>query len=308
MTFHRSEVHAMASSKVAIIQARMSSSRLAGKVMLDIAGKPMLQHVIERAQRATLVDQVLVATTTDPGDDVLEQYCQAGGILCYRGSPLDVLDRFYQAALQSHADVIIRLTGDCPLLDPDLVNLTMLALLGQSFPQGKSDQFPWPVHYSPAAQHFDFCANRLPPPWKRTLPIGLDVEACSFDALERAWRLADQLHQREHVMPYIYEGVSFLSLTPPVEDEWYFQEGTTPRGFQVAILNHNPDYGSLRWTVDTPADLEFVRMVYAHFEGQDAFGWQAVLALLAKEPELSNINAGVSHKSAYDVDKRSVHS
>jgi spore coat polysaccharide biosynthesis protein SpsF len=293
--------------KVAIIQARMSSSRLPGKVMLDIAGKPMLQRVIERAQRARLVDQIVVATTSDPGDDVLVQNCQAGGILCYRGSSLDVLDRFYQAALQSQADVIIRLTGDCPLLDPDLVDLTLLALLGQSLPSGESNHSQPPGYHSPDARQCDFCANRLPPPWKRTLPIGLDVEACSFDALERAWRLADQLYQREHVMPYLYEGVTFPSLTPPVEDEWYFQQGTTPRGFHVAVLNHNPDHGALRWTVDTSADLEFVRKVYAHFEGQDVFSWQAILTLLAKEPELSNINASVSHKSAYDVDKRSVH-
>jgi spore coat polysaccharide biosynthesis protein SpsF len=290
--------------KLAIIQARMSSSRLPGKVMLDIAGQPMLQHVIRRAKRASLVDQVLVATTTDPSDDVVERLCLQQELACYRGNLTDVLDRFYQAALQQHADVVIRLTGDCPLLDPDLIDLTLLAFLDQPLSRDESNIKQVMNKDASNFYPFDFAANRLPPPWQRTLPIGLDVEVCTFGALERAWRQAGELHQREHVMPYVYEGLSLQQLDRVEGGEWYRQRSTTPRGFRVVVLNHHPDYGSLRWTVDTQEDLEFVRQVYGHFEGQDGFSWQQVLALIEREPELTLINAGVMHKSAFDVDSR----
>jgi spore coat polysaccharide biosynthesis protein SpsF len=295
-------------NKLAIIQARMSSSRLPGKVLSDIAGRPMLQRVFERTMKSKSIDSLVLATTADPSDNILEQFCQKQGVPCYRGSLPDVLDRFYQTAVQFHADVIVRLTADCPLIDPDLIDLTMTAFLGKPLPQNPPYFSRSPDNYSPSAYPFHFTANRLPPPWKRTLPIGLDVEVCTFDALERAWREADQLYQREHVMPYLYEGVSFPQPELPIEKEWYIEQSTTPRGFRAALLNHFPDYGNERWTVDTSVDLEFIRQIYFHFEGQAGFGWQQVLELLEREPTLASINADVMHKSAFDVDQRSSHS
>jgi spore coat polysaccharide biosynthesis protein SpsF len=283
-------------NKIAIIQARMSSSRLPGKVMLDIAGKPMLQHVIDRTRQAQSVDRLVLATTTDPSDDILEEFCQKQALPCYRGSLPDALDRFYQAAHLYQADVIIRLTADCPLIDPAIIDRTVTTF---SNPPSHNQ---WPDLQLPDPFPLDFTANRLPPPWKRTLPIGLDVEVCSSAALARAWREADQLYQREHVMPYLYEGVIF----PPREsakEGWYVEQGSTPRGVKVALLNHAPDYGSLRWTVDTPPDLEFVRQVYYHFGGQANFDWKQILRLVEQMPELVNINADVKHKSAFDAEK-----
>jgi spore coat polysaccharide biosynthesis protein SpsF (cytidylyltransferase family) len=137
------------------------------------------------------------------------------------------------------------------------------------------------------------------------LPIGLDVEVCTFNSLERAWQEAREQYQREHVMPYLYEGISFPEQSCSPEPGWYIEQGTSPRGFKVVLLNHKPDYGSLRWTVDTLEDLEFVRRVADRFEGRTNFGWLEVLALLEREPELAGINQGVKHKSAYDVDQRS---
>ena len=294
----------MTLNKLVIIQARMSSSRLPGKVLIDIAGKPMLLHMLERVQKANSIDGVLLATTTDSSDDVLEQFCHRQSLHCYRGSLPDVLDRYYQAATHFHADVIIRLTADCPLIDPHVIDLNVSAFLGLPIPETPLPSTLIPDPYSPSAAPFHFAANRLPPPWKRTLPIGLDVEVCSFDALERAWREAHEPYQREHVMPYLYEGVSFQKSTLPTKNSWYIQPGNTPRGFKVVLLNHDPDFGSLRWTVDTPTDLEFIRQVYARFEGQMYFSWLDVLALLEKEPELAAINADVKHKSAFDVDQR----
>ena len=292
----------MTMNKIAIIQARMSSTRLPGKVMLDIAGKPMLQHVIDRTRQARLVDRLVLATTTDTSDDLLERLCQKQALSCYRGSLPDVLDRFYQAARQFRADVIVRLTADCPLIDPTVIDRTISAFANMPFQAEPPSLLKLPGPELPMTSPFDFAANRLPPPWQRTLPIGLDVEVCSFKSLERAWREADQLYQREHVMPYLYEGVIF----PPTDQatvEWYVEQGSTPRGFRVSVLNHTPDFGSLRWTVDTPADLEFVRQVYTHFGDHLNFGWNEVLELLEKKPELANINAVVKHKSVFDVEK-----
>ena len=285
----------------------MSSSRLPGKVMQDIVGQPMIWHVIQRAKQAKLVDQVLVATTTDQSDDILDLFCQKLGIPCYRGNLPDVLDRFYRAAVQFHADVVIRLTADCPLLDPDVIDRTVSIFLGKETAKHGLVKSQEIYHEFLVAGSYDFAANRLPPPWQRTLPIGLDVEVCSVKALHRAWKEADQLFQREHVMPYLYEGVDFSEPRLEQKSEWYIQANTTPRGFTVALLNHIPDYGALRWTVDTPADLEFVRQVYAHFKEQPGFDWQQVINLIKQEPELASINADVAHKTAFDVDQRSDH-
>lgn len=247
---------------VAIIQARMASSRLPGKVLADIAGEPMLMHVVRRTRRAQTVHQVAVATTRDVSDDPVAALCAQQGVAFTRGHPTDVLDRYYQAAREFRADVIVRITADCPLIDPGLIDETVRAFL-------KADP---PV---------DFAANRIP--GDRTYPIGLDIEVCSFQALETAWRNADQPYQREHVMPYLYE---------------------VPGRFHVLHLRHDPDLGHLRWAVDTAEDLEFVRQVSARLGARPDFGWLDVLALVEREPELSRINAGVKHKSYTDVDER----
>src|SRR5512141_2099228 len=179
----------------AIIQARMASSRLPGKVLLDIAGQPMLARVQARTLRASTVEEVLVATTADPSDDPVARYCEAHGIGYTRGSEFDVLDRYYQAARQLRAGIVVRITADCPVIDPQLIDEAVSTLLGG----GGANEVG-------AAPEFDFVANRLPPPFHRTFPIGLDVEVCTFAALERAWQEATEPFQREHVMPFIYEG------------------------------------------------------------------------------------------------------
>jgi spore coat polysaccharide biosynthesis protein SpsF len=272
---------------VAIIQARMSSTRLPGKVLLDIAGQPMLTHVVERTRQAHRIDDVLVATTTDPSDAAIEAVCRERDYACYRGSLNDVLDRYYQAARLAKADVIVRITADCPLIDPAVVDATISTLLG--------------TEASPAC---DFAANRLPLPWPRTCPIGLDTEVCTFSALEQAWKEADQPYQREHVLPYLYEGVSFdpqSQAVPGGFEGWHVNYGLSTHGFRIGLLNHEPDYGSLRWTVDTPADLDLVRIIFDRFAGQNNFSWSDVLALFEREPALTAINAGVQHKTVFDV-------
>ncbi len=275
----------MSCKVVAIIQARMASSRLPEKVLLDISGQPMLQRVVTRTSRASRVDHVLVATTTDPSDDAVAAFCEAQNIAYTRGSQFDVLDRYYQAAQQSSADVVVRVTADCPAIDPALIDDAIATLLGTSTQTG-------------CTSDFDFVANRLPPPFHRSFPIGLDVEVCTFAALKRAWQEGREPVHREHVMPYLYEGVKLARATAGLET------GKSPHGFRVGLLNHMPDYGSLRWTVDTPDDLQFMREVYARFNGRDDFSWQELLALVQREPALQAINSAVQHKTLHDLDER----
>jgi spore coat polysaccharide biosynthesis protein SpsF len=266
---------------VAIIQARMASSRLPGKVLLDIAGEPMLRRVWSRTARARRVDGVLVATTEDASDDQVAGYCFEHGMTCVRGSQYDVLDRYYWAARQSKAHIVVRVTADCPAIDPALIDDAVETLLGGG-----------------GQTAYDFVANRLPPPFHRTFPIGLDVEVCTFEALEQAWQDGHEPQHREHVMPYLYEGVELAAISLELS------AGRSRRGFRVAQQNHVPDLGSARWTVDTTEDLEFMRQVYSRLGGRDNFSWQDVLALVRREPELAQINSGVRHKTLNEVDER----
>ncbi len=284
---------------VAIIQARMGSSRLPGKVLLDIAGKPMLQHVIERTQRARTLDAVTVAASADPADDPVAAFAAAMGVPCTRGALHDVLDRYYQAAKTHQADVVVRITADCPVIEPELVDDVVRTLLGiRNGELGDSS----PLIPNP---QFDFACNRLPPPFTRTFPIGLDVEACTFAALERAWKESSETFHREHVMPFIYEGTTFERNTQQVfGDSCCVFRGLSPRGFRIAQLHHTPDYGSLRWTVDTPDDLTFIREIFARLGGDNHFDWTDVLTLVHEHPELAQINAQVRHKSMRETDHR----
>lgn len=246
---------------VAIIQARMASTRLSGKVLANLGGRPVLEWILRRAGRASLIDQVILATTTESEDDEIAEFCNAKAYECFRGSMQDVLDRYYQAALNTKADVVVRITGDCPLIDPGMLDSNIETFLEADPP-------------------LDFAANRLP--YERTIPIGLDTEICTFPALQTAWTEATQPHQREHVMPFFYEN---------------------PDRFRILHIQHQPDYGHYRWTVDTPEDLTLLREVVAAFE-DDRFSWQDVLALFEARPELAEINAAVSHKNHLDVDAR----
>ena len=237
---------------VAIVQARMGSKRLPAKVLADIQGKPMLARVAERIDEAQNLDALVVATSTDGADNVVEDMCAERGFEVFRGHPTDVLDRYFQAAFVTQADIIVRITGDCPLIDPDLIDDVILAYLSAD-----------PV--------VDFAANRLPN--QRTFPIGTDVEVCSFEALRTAWEQADQPHQREHVMPYLYEA---------------------PGRFQTLIVRNDRDLSGLRWAVDEQEDLEFVRRIYSRLGSE--FRWREVVELLEREPSILKMNAAVEQR------------
>ena len=164
--------------KVAVVQARVGSTRLPGKVMRDICGHPMLWHQIQRAKLATSLDQIVIATTDQPEDEAIVTVAREAGVPVVRGSVDDVLDRIYQAAFQHSATVVVRLTGDCPLIDPQVIDEVVEYYLRHS---GELDHV---------------C---LSPEW----PEGLDMEVLSFAALDRAHNEATKAYEREHVTPYI---------------------------------------------------------------------------------------------------------
>jgi spore coat polysaccharide biosynthesis protein SpsF len=290
---------------VAIIQARMDSTRLPGKVLREIGGRSMLEWVVERTSRGRVFNAVAVATTYDSSDNMVASLCEKRGYAYYRGSANDVLDRYYQTARRHRADVIVRITADCPLIDPALIDRSVYALVA-----GRSDDQIKLKHNHMTSVYYDFVANRLPPPWGRTLPIGLDTEVFTFVALERAWKEANRSYQREHVTPYFYEDLPPDSLKPTIhrpsysKTHWHLVSSISRRGFRVALLNHYPDYGNMRWTVDTPEDLELVREIVAHFPDRLDFCWTDIVELFEREPELSKINAHVSHRDHLDTDNR----
>lgn len=161
----------------AFIQARMGSTRLPGKVLKPVLDHPLLYYVIERLKLSNEVDNIIVVTTTQTADDAIASFCQSSHIACFRGAEEDVLSRFYHAAVDYPTDLIVRITADCPLIDPKIID-QMLREYSQC----------------------DYCSNTI----HRTFPRGFDVEIFSFNALQQAFQHAASASEREHVTPYIY--------------------------------------------------------------------------------------------------------
>ncbi|HEY9691113.1 MAG TPA: glycosyltransferase family protein [Oculatellaceae cyanobacterium] len=177
---------------VAIIQARMGSTRLPGKVMNQLCDKTVLAHVITRVKACSLVDEVVVATTTASADDVIVTEAEKCGAKSFRGSEANVLERYYLAAKEHQAEVVVRVTSDCPLFDPQVLG-KMLADFQNKTTQGIK---------------VDYLSNTL----SRSYPIGLDAEIFTFNALQLAFVNTQQHYEREHVTPYIYQHPELFAL------------------------------------------------------------------------------------------------
>lgn len=188
---------------IAVVQARMGSSRLPGKVLLPLAGTPVLTHVLNRVTAAAGISSVLVATTLSAGDDPVAALALQNDVNVYRGSENDVLDRYYQAARTHHPDHVVRITADCPLIDPAVID----EVIGRHL-----------------AENVEYTTNTFLP----TFPDGEDVEVFTFDALQRAWREARMPSEREHVTPYLRVPGRFrtasVTLAPPVNKRWTLDE------------------------------------------------------------------------------------
>lgn len=243
---------------VAIVQARMTSTRLPGKVLLEVLGRPMLSYQLERVAKVTAIDRIVIATTTNATDDPVAAFAAAGGLGLHRGSETDVLGRFQGAAAAYDAEVVVRLTGDCPLADPDVIALLLR-------------------RYSEAEPACDFVTNAIP----RSYPAGLDAECFSRDALEIAAAEASDDYDREHVTPFLYRNpdrfrpLSIVCEPNLSEERWTLDE---PDDFQLirriletlyparpdfrmadvlALLDARPDWRALNQSVqDKPRVVE----------------------------------------------------
>lgn len=188
---------------IAIVQARMGSTRLPGKVLMPLAGIPVLTHVLNRVKAAARISGVMIATTLSAVDDPVADLAKQSGVEVYRGSENDVLDRYYQAALRYNPGHIVRITADCPLMDPAVIDLVIERHL---------------------AEGADYTTNTFLP----TYPDGEDVEVFTFTALARAWREARLPSEREHVTPFLRVPGRFrtasVTIEPAVNKRWTLDE------------------------------------------------------------------------------------
>lgn len=198
---------------VAILQARMGASRLPGKPLKKVLDRELLSYELERLRRAKRIDMIVVATTTEPADDQIVALCEKEGIAVFRGSEQDVLDRYYRAAKKFHADIVVRVTGDCPLIDPVEVDRVIDFFLSHK-PQ------------------CDYASNSL----ERTYPRGLDTEVFSFAGLELMHRVASRPAEKEHVTPYFYlnpDKFVLGSVKHPIDLSHHRWTVDTPEDFEL---------------------------------------------------------------------------
>lgn len=166
---------------VTIIQARTGSTRLPGKILMEAAGKPLLLHMLERVDRSTLKGTIVVATSNDPEDDIIEELCKASGYNLFRGSTNDLLDRHYRASITYSADIVLKIPSDCPLIDPQIIDRVI-------------------TYFLTNRSKLDYVSNLHP----QSYPDGNDVEVFSFNALYKAHTAAGKDYEREHTTPFIW--------------------------------------------------------------------------------------------------------
>jgi spore coat polysaccharide biosynthesis protein SpsF len=247
---------------IAIIQARMGSSRLPGKVLKPILGQPMLWHIVQRLRFVSELINVIVATSDQPENDPIRQFCAEENIPVFSGSENDVLDRFYQAALLYKGDPLLRITGDCPFVDPEIVS-GLLSL----YRTGEVDH----AGIATGAGAIRLDGGRF--------PDGFDAECIRFTALEKAWREATEILDREHVTPYIWRNKGI---------------------FRCEVLKSKKDYLQLRLTVDNEEDLKLVSRIYeALYNPKRPFSMNDILVYLSAHPELAGLNQSFIGKEGY---------
>ncbi|WP_252255065.1 glycosyltransferase family protein [Clostridium sp. ZBS12] len=241
----------------AIIQARMNSTRLPAKVMKEIKGKTVLEHVINRVNVAKKVDEIIIATTLNESDNTIETQCEKLGVKCFRGSENDVLSRYYLAASESKCEVIIRITSDCPVIDNKIID----NMVDKFIELNKEKK----VEY---LSNFDVVSN--------TFPRGMDVEIITFSALKKTYDEATKEYEREHVTPYIYQNVD---------------------KFNIEGYSNSEDLSKYRFTLDTEEDFNVIKIIYESlYEKNKMFGMEEIIDLMKSNPFIKEINRDVKQK------------
>ena len=235
---------------VAIIQARMGSTRFPGKILKPIQSKPMLWHIVDRLRHVSDIDEVIIATSTLPVNDQVFEMAKNNGILCFRGSEEDVLSRFFGAAKITGASHLIRITGDCPLVDPPTIEKLINLYFGGNY------DFCGVASGAGVANENDI--NRF--------PDGLDAEIFSFKVLAEANLEARTLLHREHVTPFIWQN---------------------KQRYKLGSLYSDSDYSHIRLTVDNEVDFDFIKWIYDElYKKGSQFTLENILELLGKYPNL----------------------
>jgi len=246
----------------AIIQARTGSTRLPGKVMYPLNGKHTLAHVIKRVSKAETVDDTVVATSTEPPDDVVARYASLAGADVVRGSESNVLSRFHRAAELYTPDILVRVTADCPLISPDTLNKVVQRLV---------------------ETNTDYSANII----ERSFPRGLDVEAFTFESFKQVYQEATDPHHREHVTPYYHEQADQFNLVSVESDEVFDEPWMQDRT-------------DLRLTIDEADDYQLLWEIYERIEYEDILPVKDAVGLIDRE-NLQQLNANVEQKHLRDA-------
>jgi len=236
---------------VTVIQARTGSTRLPNKVLRPLAGAPLLLRMVERVQAARLAGTVIVATTTERGDDPIVDLCRRAGVPCFRGDPLDLLDRHYRAGLAHGANTVLKIPSDCPLIDPRVIDRVIR-------------------YYLDNRRQYDYVSNLHP----ATYPDGNDVEVMTMAALETAWREATRPLEREHTTPYLWEN----------PDRFRAGNLTWEKGLDYSkthrwTIDYEEDYAFIRAVYE------------ALYPSDPRFGLEDILAYVAANPDVAALNA-----------------
>jgi len=250
---------------VAVIQARMGSSRLPGKVLLNILGKPVLWHIVNRLSKAKGIDQIVIATSDKTQDDEIEKFCKQYNFDIFRGDEIDVLDRFFKASQKYKADSVIRVTGDCPLVDPQIVG----ALI-KLFQDNNYD------HCGVATGAGVSGLQNI-----KKFPDGMDAEIMKFEALSVAHAEANTELHREHVTPFIWQ---------------------QPERFNLgALYPKGRDYSQYRLTLDQREDFEVIKQIFGKlWHNSPDFGLDEIIDLMDGRPELNYGNQQFIGKEGYE--------
>jgi len=257
---------------VTVVQARTGSTRLPGKVLLPLGGKTILEQMLARVRRARLCGTVVVATTYEPADDAIEALARRVAVCCYRGDPLDLLDRHYQVGRALDADLVVKIPSDCPLIDPAIIDRVIGSCLD-------------------GHGRYDYLSNLHPP----THPDGNDVEVCTFEALATAWRVAREPSDREHTTPFFWRHPEAFRI-----GNMMWETGLDLSCTHRIVLDYAEDYEVIRRVFD------------ALSARVPDFGVADIVSFLDEHPEIVALNAryrgshwyrrpGVTHSTGVPV-------
>jgi spore coat polysaccharide biosynthesis protein SpsF len=241
----------------------MGSTRLPGKIMMPVRNKPLLHYVINQVLQSKKINKLVIATTNSPQDDQVVKLVDLYGVEVFRGSEEDVLDRYYQCAKKYNTDIIVRITSDCPLIDPNLIDKCIAKFENSDF------------------DYFSNVNKKIGEVWTYHLcgfPLGFAVEVFTFKALENAWKNAKKPSDREHVTQYIPDN---------------------PKSFKIGNMENSKDYSDIRLTVDHQIDFDLVKIVIEHFPDGEIFDMEKMATFLNENPQLKQMNSHLQFNEGY---------